>query len=145
MSKRSMGLVLLAVAYVQVAVGFIATGGTSGLLQYGYGWARAAGVPADQVVGVTFLVAAATMLVGGIGRRWRERLATIGYTAAVVPVTLHMMTCIVGAVVGDLQPLEYASAFGSQIGIIVVLFLLHDWPDPVRLPTTLPPPPEGLR
>src|SRR5690606_25990116 len=54
-SKRSLGLGLLAIAYLQVAVGFIATGGTSGLLEYGYRWARDAGAPADQIVGVIFI------------------------------------------------------------------------------------------
>lgn len=144
-SKRSLGLALLAVAYLQVAVGFIATGGTSGLLKYGYAWARDVGFPADQFVGVLFILAAVIMIVGAVGRRWRERLATIGYTAAVIPVTIHMVTCCVGAAIGDLNLLEYQSAFGSQIGIIVILILLHDWPDPstVTPPTTLPSPPEG--
>lgn len=139
LSKRSLGLGLLAVAYLQVAVGFIATGGSSGLLEYGYRWARNAGAPADQIVGVVFIVAAVTMIICAVGRHWRERLGSIGYAVAVIPVTLHMVTCCVGAVTGDLNLLEYQAAFGSQIGIVIILLLLHDWPDP---PTLQTPPPE---
>lgn len=137
-SKRSLGLLLLAVAYLQVAVGFIATGGSSGLLTYGYAWARDAGFPADQFVGALFIAAALTMIVCGIGRHWHERWAAVGYSAAAVPVTVHMMTCCIGALTGDLNLLEYQSAFGSQIGIIFILLLLHDWPDPAP---ALPVPP----
>lgn len=137
-SKRSLGLGLLAVAYLQVAVGFIATGGTSGLLEYGYAWARDAGAPADQIVGVIFIVAAVTMVVCAIVRARVETAAAIGFAAATVPVTLHMVTCCIGALVGDLNLLEYQSAFGSQIGIIVILLLLHDWPDPAPTPPTPP-------
>lgn len=143
-SKRSLGLALLAVAYLQVAVGFIATGGTSGLLKYGYAWARDVGFPADQFVGILFIAAAAIMLIGAVGRRWNERLSTIGYTAAAVPGTVHMATCMVGAVTGDLNLLEYMSAFGSQIGLLAVLWVFHDWPDPApAADTALPSPPEG--
>lgn len=141
-SKRSLGLGLLAVAYLQVAVGFIATGGTSGLLEYGYAWARNAGAPADQIVGVVFIVAAVTMIVCAVARNWRERWGSIGYAAAVIPVTLHMVTCCIGAVVGDLNILQYQAAFGSQIGIVVILLLLHDWPDPPADALTTPPPKE---
>lgn len=137
-SKRSLGLILLAIAYCQVAVGFIATGGTSGLLRYGYHWARSGGIPADDIVGWVFVTAAAAMIVTAVGRHWHEPLASIGYGAAVVPVTVHMVTCCIGALLGDLDLIEYMSAFGSQVGIVVILLLLHDWPDP-RPAAPLPP------
>lgn len=136
-SKRSLGLVLLALPYVQVAVGFIATGGSSGLLQYGYAWARRI-VPMDAIVGWLFIAAAALMIGCAIARRWREHLAGLGYGIATVPVVVHMATCCVGAALGDLSLLEYQAALGSQIGIIVILLLLHDWPDPTPAPPTPP-------
>ncbi len=140
-SRRSLGLGLLAIAYLQVSVGFIATGGTSGLLEYGYAWLRDAGIPGDQIAGVTFLFAALTMVITAIARHWYEPAAAIGYAIAAFAPALHMLICIVGALRGDLDPLEYQAALGSQIGIVVILILLHDWPDPPRIN---PAPPTAL-
>lgn len=141
-SKRSLGLSLLAVAYLQVAVGFIATGGSSGLLEYGYRWAREAGAPADQIVGVIFIVCAVGMVACAIARRWKEQLAGLGYGLATVPVTIHMMVCFFGMVLGDLNALQYQAALGSQVGIIIIMLLLHDWPDPPATTDTVAPPEE---
>ncbi len=141
-SKRSLGLGLLAIAYIQVAVGFIATGGSSGLLEYGYRWAREAGAPADQIVGAVFIVSAVGMLVCAVGRRWKEQLAGLGFGLAALPVTLHMAVCFYGMVLGDLDVLQYQAALGSQIGIIFILILLHDWPDPSPAAEPVDPPKE---
>lgn len=138
-SKRSLGLGVLAVAYTQVAVGFIATGGSSGLLEYGYAWARNAGAPADQIVGVIFIVAAVGMMVCAIGRRWKEQLAGVGFGLSTVPVIVHMMVCFIGMILGDLEPLQYQAALGSQVGIIFIMVLLHDWPDPSPMSSREPP------
>ncbi len=144
-SKRSLGLGLLAIAYLQVAVGFIATGGSSGLLEYGYRWARDAGAPADQIVGVTFIVAAVGMVACAIARRWKEQLAAVGYGLATLPVTIHMMVCFFGMILGDLNALQYQAALGSQIGIVVILLIMHDWPDPSPMMTAVEPPEEMNR
>ena len=141
-SKRSLGLGLLAISYLQVAVGFIATGGTSGLLEYGYRWAREAGAPADQIVGVIFIVCAVGMVACAIARRWKEQLAGLGYGLATVPVTIHMMVCLIGVILGDLDALQYQAALGSQVGIIFILLMLHDWTDPSPVATPVEPPKE---